>query len=47
MGESDLDGKDRYLKKQEGLRISLEKTDGGDVIREGQSIRDSEHEEYS
>ena len=39
MDEPELDSTDYFLKKQEGLRISLSKIGVGDVIGEGQSFR--------
>ena len=42
VGEPDPD-----LRKQEGLRIILEKTYGGDVLGESQNLRSSDNEKHS
>jgi len=38
---------DPYLRKQEGLRIILEKTYGGDVMGESQNFRSPDNEKHS
>jgi hypothetical protein len=47
VGEPDLDSKDHYLRKQEGLRISLEKIYVGYVIGERQNFRYPDNEKHS
>jgi hypothetical protein len=46
VGEPDLDSKDQCLKKQEGLRLSLEKLGVGYVIKESQNFRYPDNEKY-
>jgi hypothetical protein len=46
-GEPDLDSKDLYLRKQEGLRLLLEKTYVGYVIGESQNFRYPDNEKHS
>ena len=47
VGEPDLDSKDHSLKKQEGLRLSLEKTYVGYVLGESQNFRHPDNEKLS
>ena len=47
VGEPDLDSKDHYVRKQEGLRISLEKAYVGYVIGESQNFRLPDNEKHS
>jgi hypothetical protein len=47
LGEPDLDSKDHYLRKQEGLRISLYKIDIGYIIEESQNFRYPDNEKHS
>jgi len=46
-GEPDLDGKDHFLGKQEGLRFSIEKRSIGYVIGESQNFRYPDNEKHS
>ncbi len=47
MGEPDLDRKDHSLRKQEGLRLSLEMIGVGYVSEESQSFRYPDNEKHS
>jgi hypothetical protein len=47
VGEPDLESKDHSLRKQEGLRLSLEKICVGCVIGKSQNVRYPDNEKHS